>query len=293
MNIKAAFVLPERAALDQQALGNHSESLPFPHSPHGWQRGRERPAHPALSPGRPGRAGADLPAQDGGLRRRARPASAAAPRRPLPAAAPPQRRAPLRRPQSGTAHAQKTLPALPCACTGACARGRSCAAPGAGPSGSGDAGPVLSDGRRDRDRRWERHRRPGGAGGGGRGRVSAAAPARRHGDHRHHPAGPGECCGRGAAAGPAQWCFPLPLAALRGRGPKLGDPGGPARPLPAPLWEGGSVSHPAPAPSAPEGEEEKPSHLVRLLGCGGGKSALSPGSPPPKWLWERGGESPF
>ncbi|XP_058663633.1 cuticle collagen 2C-like [Ammospiza nelsoni] len=79
----------------------------------GGRRAPRGPAHLALPAGRPGRAGAAPLAQDGGLRRRARPASAAAPRRPLPAAARPQRRALLRRPQRGTAHAQDGSPPLP------------------------------------------------------------------------------------------------------------------------------------------------------------------------------------
>lgn len=60
---------------------------------------------------------------------------------------------------------------------------------------------------------------------------------------------------------------------------RLGDPDGPARPLPGPLWEGDSVCPTLPQ-LRPRRRRERKSPLVfsRLLGCGGGKSASSPGS---------------
>lgn len=41
-----------------------------------------------------------------------------------------------------------------------------------------------------------------------------------------------------------------------------------------------------------QGEKKSPLIFSRLLGCGGGKSALSPGSSPAKRLWERVWERP-
>lgn len=72
-------------------------------------------------------------------------------------------------------------------------------------------------------------------------------------------------------------CYRSPRGAGEAR---LADPDGPARPLPAPLWEGGKeggrlrVSQPAPAPAAPERGEEKRSHLLQAAGMRGREVCL-------------------
>lgn len=257
-------------------------------------RGAPRgPAHPALPAGRPWRARAAPLAQDGGLRRRARPASAAAPRGPLPAAAPPQR--PLRcGGRSAGQRTRRTAPRpsrcvrrrlrkrAPLRCPGGGAgrvrwRGARAEWQAAGPGVVAASGIGGLAGREEEEEEEGSRPRPR------RGAMATTVTTQR---------GPVSAAGAAPPRGPlrAISCYRSPRQAGEAR---LGDPDGPARPLPAPLCERGSVSLTLPQlRPRRRGERKSPLIFSGLLRCGGGRSALSPGSPPAKRLWEREGEVP-